>query len=456
MRLLVSNTLLISFLVHGVLGQLRGTLTRGKQYVNPTSLARAGATTLKSRTAHSESHRMLESVSEDEADEGFEVLPLDEAAPVAPQETGKKKDKKGEYKKNHDGRTWAEDHPEKAKKNAEKKKEQSATSSPAEKAGEVAANDNEEESDPKPVDSEVSSNENADGDGGNEDPEPVEDEGDNGEVEIDTTASPTVKSTLSPTIATTSSPTVSPTNATNAPTIATEIPTSSQTTKATNAPTIATEIPSFSPTTKATNAPTIATEIPSVSPTTKATNAPTVATEIPTVSPTAKKITSSPTGTTDDGFSADDNDTLNGSSSNVTEAGAPTGSQSQTSVDKDRSDAESDPSLEQIYKNLTPEQVEYLKHVVFVDEEKEAAKISVLYFIITLILMVFTAQQMSENPDGVYANVCRLGITIVGCIFKIILLPFQKYCGLCSRQGYSHHLVTTSDPYARTNRMEII
>ena len=200
----------------------------------------------------------------------------------------------------------------------------------------------------------------------------------------------------------------------------------------------------------------VRTEIPSVSPTTKATNAPTVATEIPTVSPTAKKITSSPTGTTDDGFSADDNDTLNGSSSNVTEAGAPTGSQSQSSVDTDRSDAESDPSLEQIYKNLTPEQVEYLKHVVFVDEEKEAAKISVLYFIITLILMVFTAQQMSENPDGVYANVCRLGITIVGCIFKIILLPFQKYCGLCSRQGYSHHLVTTSDPYARTNRMEII
>jgi hypothetical protein len=116
----------------------------------------------------------------------------------------------------------------------------------------------------------------------------------------------------------------------------------------------------------------------------------------------------------------------------------------------------SEPTMEQIYGNLSPEQVNFLQHHLVVDEEKEAAKISVLYFIITLMLMIFTAQQMSENPDGVYANVCRLAITITGCILKIVLLPFRKYCGLGGRQGYSHHLVTTSDPYARTSRMEIL
>jgi Ca2+/H+ antiporter len=115
-----------------------------------------------------------------------------------------------------------------------------------------------------------------------------------------------------------------------------------------------------------------------------------------------------------------------------------------------------DDMMKKIYQRLTPEEIEYLKHHEFIDEEKEAAKISAVYFIITLVLMIFTAHQLSENPDGVYSNMCRLAITVVGLVVKILLLPFRKICGYGTRQGYSHHLVS-NDPYGgETSRMEII
>jgi len=118
---------------------------------------------------------------------------------------------------------------------------------------------------------------------------------------------------------------------------------------------------------------------------------------------------------------------------------------------------EDDEILKGIYDQLSPEEIEYLKHNEYVDEEKEAAKISIVYLLITLVLMVFTAHQLSENPDGVYSNICRLAITVVGCVVKILVLPFRKICGLGSR-GYSHHLVTTNDPYSgrSPSRIELI
>ena len=240
----------------------------------------------------------------------------------------------------------------------------------------------------------------------------------------------------------------------------------------TSSPTAAAVV-TASPTVKSTDSPTIAsTDSPTISPTRlptkKPTSVPAIVTGSPTQSPTAKKATPSPTIEIDDTLTADDDDSLNGSSDNSSSTDSPTASptkitkwenavdSSKEDEDSNRSSSEKDPTLEEIYEDLTPEQVEYLKHHEFVDEEKEAAKISVLYFVITLVLMIFTAQQMSESPDGVYANVCRLGITVAGLGAKIILLPFRKFCGLGGKQGYSHHLVTTSDPYSRTSRMEII
>jgi len=66
--------------------------------------------------------------------------------------------------------------------------------------------------------------------------------------------------------------------------------------------------------------------------------------------------------------------------------------------------------------------------------------------------MIFTAHQMSENPDGFFASCCRLAITISGCIFKILLLPCKKVFG--NRfNGYTHHLVATDyrNPYMGRN-----
>lgn len=120
-----------------------------------------------------------------------------------------------------------------------------------------------------------------------------------------------------------------------------------------------------------------------------------------------------------------------------------------------------DHMMDKIYEVLTPEEIEYLNRHKFLDEEKEAAKISFVYFIVTIFLMIFTAHQLSENPDGVYSNMCRLAITVSGCVLKIFLLPFRKICGVGTRQGYSHHLVS-NDPYSgesiisSSSRMEMI
>ena len=71
---------------------------------------------------------------------------------------------------------------------------------------------------------------------------------------------------------------------------------------------------------------------------------------------------------------------------------------------------------------------------------------------ITLSLMVLTAHQMSENPDGVFANVCRLAITVCGCIFKIAIYPCKKL--FPNRYGgYSNQLVTsTTDSFPHDTR----
>jgi len=78
------------------------------------------------------------------------------------------------------------------------------------------------------------------------------------------------------------------------------------------------------------------------------------------------------------------------------------------------------------------------------DEKRAARKIGGGAILLCLVLMMLTAHQMSENPDGVFANICRLAMTVTGCIFKILLYPCKKLCG--NRfNGYEHHLVTTQD-----------
>ena len=60
--------------------------------------------------------------------------------------------------------------------------------------------------------------------------------------------------------------------------------------------------------------------------------------------------------------------------------------------------------------------------------------------------MIFTAWQMSDNPDGIYASLCRLTLTCIHLVFRIIMSPCRKCCG-----GYrNHHLAGTNgyhEPY---------
>jgi hypothetical protein len=62
--------------------------------------------------------------------------------------------------------------------------------------------------------------------------------------------------------------------------------------------------------------------------------------------------------------------------------------------------------------------------------------------------MIFTAWQMSDNPDGIYASLCRLTLTCLQLVFRIILSPCRKFLPCC---GYrNHHLSGTNgyhEPY---------
>jgi hypothetical protein len=72
----------------------------------------------------------------------------------------------------------------------------------------------------------------------------------------------------------------------------------------------------------------------------------------------------------------------------------------------------------------------------------------VLGIFAAIIGMIFTAWQMSDNPDGIYASLCRLTLTCIHLVFRIIMSPCRKCCG----GGYRnhHHLAGTNgyhEPY---------
>ena len=75
--------------------------------------------------------------------------------------------------------------------------------------------------------------------------------------------------------------------------------------------------------------------------------------------------------------------------------------------------------------------------------EKEAKTAGGIGFLLALLAMVFTAHQMSENPDGIYASVCRLAITVVGCALKLVLMPCRNLMG--NRYHAGHIPVSTME-----------
>ena len=83
-------------------------------------------------------------------------------------------------------------------------------------------------------------------------------------------------------------------------------------------------------------------------------------------------------------------------------------------------------------------------------EEKAAKKVGGWAVVIAIFGMIFTAWQVSENPDGVFASVCRLSITICGCILKVLLLPCKFLCG--KGAGGGHHPISSAPDYREPYR----
>lgn len=87
--------------------------------------------------------------------------------------------------------------------------------------------------------------------------------------------------------------------------------------------------------------------------------------------------------------------------------------------------------------------------------EEEVKKVGGFLSFVFMILMIYTAYQMSENPDGICASLCRLVITVIGCILKIMLIPFKYIIG-GGRPSGGHYMATPDyrDPYG-SRHMEL-
>ena len=83
-------------------------------------------------------------------------------------------------------------------------------------------------------------------------------------------------------------------------------------------------------------------------------------------------------------------------------------------------------------------------------EEKAAKKVGGWAVVIAIFGMIFTAWQVSENPDGVFASVCRLSITICVFFLKVLLLPCKFLCG--KGAGGGHHPISSAPDYREPYR----
>uniref|UniRef100_A0A7S4EI70 Uncharacterized protein n=1 Tax=Pseudo-nitzschia australis TaxID=44445 RepID=A0A7S4EI70_9STRA len=89
-------------------------------------------------------------------------------------------------------------------------------------------------------------------------------------------------------------------------------------------------------------------------------------------------------------------------------------------------------------------------------EEKVARQAGGFGLFLGILAMIFTAHQMSENPDGIYASVCRLAITISSVAVKIVCMPCRKLVGGGSGGGgsgnpYSGHMPISTNDYSYRN-----
>jgi hypothetical protein len=85
-------------------------------------------------------------------------------------------------------------------------------------------------------------------------------------------------------------------------------------------------------------------------------------------------------------------------------------------------------------------------------EEKVARRAGGLGIFLGILAMIFTAHQMSENPDGIYASVCRLAITVASVVVKIVCMPCRKLIGAGGDGNpYNGHMPISTSDYSYRN-----
>lgn len=111
---------------------------------------------------------------------------------------------------------------------------------------------------------------------------------------------------------------------------------------------------------------------------------------------------------------------------------------------------EFDPVKAEDEKHAEEEEVQELE-TELKQEEKVARQAGGLGIFFGILAMIFTAHQMSENPDGIYASVCRLAITISSVIVKIVCMPCRKLMGTGNGNPYSGHMPISTSDYTYRN-----
>merc|ERR1712232_1027765 len=104
------------------------------------------------------------------------------------------------------------------------------------------------------------------------------------------------------------------------------------------------------------------------------------------------------------------------------------------------------PEIEEIEKSEVQEAEDEEESEVEAAVEKTTGIIIPFMFL----FMIFTAYQMSDNPDGVYASICRLCISMVICVCNVLMLPFKILLG--NRFGNSGNSMFDTPDYREPYR----
>ena len=68
--------------------------------------------------------------------------------------------------------------------------------------------------------------------------------------------------------------------------------------------------------------------------------------------------------------------------------------------------------------------------------------------------MIFTAWQMSDNPDGIFAALCRLILTSLQLLVRMACRPCRKICTCCYPDHHHPHHGGFHEPYGAVSTMD--